>query len=759
MSSPADSTPTAPDSAPSNFIRDIIDADLASSKHTGVVTRFPPEPNGYLHIGHAKSVCLNFGLARDYAGRCHLRFDDTDPTKEDVEYVDSIQADIRWLGFEWDEHLYYASDYFEKLYQLAEQLIGDGLAFVCSLDDEQMREYRGTLTEPGRPSPDRERLPAESLDLLRRMRAGEFPDGAYTVRLKIDMASPNMKMRDPAIYRIRHAHHYRQGDKWCIYPLYDYTHGLSDSFEGITHSICTLEFENNRELYDWIIEATRVPCQPKQYEFARLKLNYTVMSKRKLLQLVQAGHVSGWDDPRMPTLAGLRRRGVPPEVIRAFCDRVGVAKNNSVVDLALFEATLRDDLNPRVPRVQVVLDPLKVVIENYPEGETEALDAPYYPHDVPLEGSRALPFSRELYIERADFLESPPKRYHRLAPGREVRLRYAYFIRCERAVKDAAGRVVELRCTYDPETRGGSAPDGRKVRGTIHWVSAAQALPVEVRSYDRLFAAEQPGAERDFLEDLNPDSLVVRSGALAEPSLADAAAGDRFQFERQGYFSVDSDSTAERRVFNRIVGLRDSWTKQTTAPTQARGRDKKRKATHAERAPLSPAALRLKSQHGLSDHSAGVLADDASAAELFLGAIGAGASPTSAARWVVNELLPALRKGTVPFGGPELAELTVLVDDGTISKRLAKDVLAAMLAGEGGARAIVEARGLQAVGDEGALEPVVDQVLAAHPDEVARFRGGEQRLLGFFVGQLMRATGGKADPKLANRLLRARLSG
>ena len=548
---------------PPNFIRAIVDEDLKTNKWDGRVhTRFPPEPNGYLHIGHAKSICLNFGLAAEYGGLCNLRFDDTNPAKEDVEYVESIQEDVRWLGWDWDDRLFYASDYFERLYDYAVQLIKMGRAYVCDLSADQIREYRGTLTEPGRESPYRNRPVAENLDLFQRMRAGEFEDGARVLRARIDMASPNLNMRDPVIYRIKHAEHHRTGDRWCIYPMYDFTHCLSDSIEGITHSICTLEFEDHRPLYDWFLDVLGV-YHAQQIEFARLNLNYTVMSKRKLLKLVQDGGVRGWDDPRMPTLAGLRRRGYTPEAIREFAERIGVAKTNSVVDIALLEHCLREDLNRRAPRVMGVLRPLPVVLVNYPEGQVEELEAVNNPED-PGMGTRKVPFSRRLYIEQEDFREEPPKGYYRLAPGREVRLRYAYFIKCVDVVKDEAGWVVVLRCTYDPATRGGDAPDGRKVKSTLHWVSAAHALPAEVRMYDRLFVKENPeevpeGA--DFTVNLNPRSLDVLSRCWVEPCLAGAAPGSRHQFERQGYFCVDPDSTAGRLVFNLTVPLRDSWAK------------------------------------------------------------------------------------------------------------------------------------------------------------------------------------------------------
>jgi glutaminyl-tRNA synthetase len=562
MSDDSGSAATAP-GGPVDFIRAIVDDDLAAGRHHGrVATRFPPEPNGYLHIGHAKSICLNFGIAEEHGGICNLRFDDTNPTKEDVEYVDAIKDDVAWLGFAWSAELY-ASDYFERLYQLAVELIKRGKAYVDSLSAEEMRAYRGTLTEPGKNSPYRDRSVAENLDLFARMRADEFPDGAHVLRAKIDMASPNFNMRDPTLYRIRHAAHHRTGNAWCIYPMYDYAHPLSDAFERITHSLCTLEYEDHRPLYDWLVDNLIEEDKPRQYEFARLNLNYTVMSKRKLLQLVQQGHVTGWNDPRMPTITGLRRRGYTPESIRDFCGRIGVAKKENVIDMAQLEHSVREDLNLRAPRVMTVLRPLKVVLTNYPEGQVEEVDVVNNPEDL-SKGTRKVPFSRVLYIERDDFMENPPKKFFRLSPGKEVRLRSAYFVTCTEVVKDDRGEIVELHCTYDPATRGGDARDGRKVKATLHWVSAAHAVPVEVRLYDRLFSVEDPDNApegKTFLDCLNPHSLEVLAGAQAEPSLAGAAAGTRVQFERLGYFCVDSDSRPDALVFNRTVSLRDAWAK------------------------------------------------------------------------------------------------------------------------------------------------------------------------------------------------------
>jgi glutaminyl-tRNA synthetase len=556
---------TSPPAERADFIREIVAADVRAGRHATIVTRFPPEPNGYLHIGHAKSICLNFGVARDFGGHCNLRFDDTNPVKEEQEYIDAIQRDIRWLGFDWGEHLYHASDYFEQLYDWAVHLIRNGDAYVDDLSADEIREHRGTLTEPGRNSPFRDRPVDENVDLFARMRAGEFPNGARVLRARIDMASPNINLRDPVLYRIVHAPHPRTGDAWSIYPTYDFAHGQSDAIEGVTHSICTLEFEAHRPLYDWLIEHLPVPSRPRQYEFARLNLTYTVLSKRFLLRLVEEGRVRGWDDPRMPTISGLRRRGFPAEGIREFAEMVGVTKTDSVIEYGQLEYAVRAVLNRTAPRRFGVLDPLKVVIENYAEGATENVDVPNNPED-PGAGSRAVPFSRELWIERDDFMEEPAPKFFRLAPGREVRLRAAYFITCQDVVKDETGRVVELRCTYDPATRGGDAPDGRRPKATLHWVSAAHAVPAEVRMYDHLYTRPDPGAGGDLLADLNPDSETVVAGALVEPSLADAQPGETVQFERLGYFAADADSRPGALVFNRTLTLKDTWAK-----VQARG--------------------------------------------------------------------------------------------------------------------------------------------------------------------------------------------
>ncbi len=752
-----------------DFLRQIIDADLEAGRYETVVTRFPPEPNGYLHIGHAKSVLLNYGLAREYGGRFHLRFDDTNPLKEEAEYEEAIIRDVKWLGADFGEHLYHASDYFEQFYAYAERLIEKGLAFVCSQSLEEMRATRGTVTEPGVPSPDRDRPIEENLDLFRRMRAGEFGDGELTLRAKIDMASPNMKLRDPPLYRIRHARHHRTGDAWCIYPMYDFAHCLSDYIEGITHSICTLEFENNRALYDWILDSLDIPePRPHQYEFARLEMEYTVTSKRRLLQLVQEGQVRGWDDPRMMTIAGLRRRGVTPEAIQKFCDDIGVAKTNSTVEMERLDHWIRDDLNARAPRVMAVLDPLEVVLVDW-TGGTETLDAPSWPHDIGKPGSRPLPFSGRLFIERGDFEENPPPGFRRLVPGGEVRLRHAYVIRCERVVKDAAGRILRLECSHDPTTRGGENPSGRKVPGTIHWVSAEHAFEAEVRLYDRLFADPHPTAHEghDFHEFLNPDSLKVVRAKL-EPSLEKARPGERFQFERIGYFMVDpEDSEAGRPVFNRTIGLRDSWTKAGAADDLERRRQEKAERKARQRAlgstasgpELSEDAQALVEAHGLAAHEAVVLAERESLRRLFEDAVAAGAEPRRAASWIVGDLVALTREGgdLSKLDGKALAELYRLVQEETITHTAAKTVLE-RIAREGGTPAAwVERLRLKTLADEEALNRLVEAVVAAHPEEAARYRDGKKGLLGFFVGAVMKEARGAADPKKVRTLLQARL--
>ena len=770
---------------PTNFIRAIIDEDLRKGTTQGaVVTRFPPEPNGYLHIGHAKAICLNFGIARDYAGgSCHLRFDDTNPTTEDPEFVESMQRDIKWLGFDWKDNLFFASDYFEQLYGFAVDLIEQGKAFVDSESGEEIRLHRGTVTEPGVASRYRNRSVEENLDLFRRMREGEFEEGEHVLRAKIDMASPNMLLRDPVIYRIKNAHHYRLGDTWKIYPLYDFAHPLSDAIEGITHSLCSLEFEVHRPLYDWFVANVRVdwPRVPHQYEFARLNLDYTIMSKRKLKPLVEGSYVRGWDDPRMLTIAGLRRRGYTPASIQDFCERVGISKADNRVDMALLEYSIRNDLNHKAPRVMCVLNPIKVVITNYPEDQVEEMDASYWPHDVPREGTRPVPFSRELYIDRDDFQETPHKKFFRLAPGREVRLRYAYVIRCDEVIKDPEGNITELRCSYDPETKSGSTGDGRKIKGTIHWVSAPHAVPVEVRLYDRLFKVPDPEIVpegEDFLFNFNENSEEVLRHSLVEPSVATAQPGDRFQFERQGYFVVDSeDSTPEKLVFNRTVTLRDTWAKisdstsntskapkkaKTTAPQVQIERTRESILVSLREQSLETAAAfeRYLDEYALSLSDAEVLATDSAVARLVEETHQAGAPAKAAASWIVNILPGALKErplDTLPFGGDALAELIGFIEDGTISNRIGKDVLTDMV--EQGTRAaeVIETKGLKQVSDTDALLEVVHGILNAFPDKVTQYQSGKKGLIGFFVGEAMKATKGAANPKVVKELLTEKL--
>ena len=766
----------------SDFIRDIIDEDNRTGKYGGkVVTRFPPEPNGYLHIGHAKSICLNFGVALQYGGRCNLRFDDTNPEKEEVEYVDSICADVEWLGFSYGGRALYASDYFEEMYELAELLIRNGEAYVDHLSEDEIREYRGTLSEPGRPSPYRNRTVEENLDLFRRMRAGEFPDGTCVLRAKIDLAAANMKMRDPLLYRIRHAAHHRTGDAWCIYPMYDWAHPLEDAIEGVTHSICTLEFENNRELYDWVVDHTGVSqrhgfVRPYQHEFARLALDYTVMSKRKLLTLVEGGHVSGWDDPRMPTIAGMRRRGYRPEAIRAFADLIGVAKVNSVVDIGKLEFCVRDDLNWIAPRVLGVLRPLPVTVTTWPEGSVEQLSAPYFPPDVGKPGERAVPFTRELLIERDDFALDPPPGFTRLAPGRTVRLRHGYCVTCDEVLTDEAGEVVGLEVSHIPGSVG-SAPEGVKVSGVIHWVSATESVPAEVRLYDRLFNVPRPDEDGEFLQHLNPDSLEVITGARLEPSLAAAEAGRRWQLERVGYFILDPvESRPDALVLNRIVTLRDSWSakaealtveaaaeagraKVSTRPpkksrTEYRAEARRRDPVLAERFAAWPAV------HGLSESDADLLTGDRATGDLFEGAVAAGAPAGAVARWIINELPRELGErplSDVPMTAAALGSLVRAVESGTISGPAGKEVFAVLMEQGGDPERIIADRGLAQVSDEGAIAALVDDVVAANPDKVEAYRAGKTALAGFFVGQVVRASQGKANPQVVQKVVAERL--
>jgi len=769
-----------------NFINEIIDRDLASGKHGGrVVTRFPPEPNGYPHIGHAKSICLNFGLAQQYQGACHLRMDDTNPTTEDVEYVEAIKRDVRWLGFEWGEKMFYASDYFQKLYDIAVKFVREGRAYVCSLSEEDTRLYRGTVTEAGKPSPYRERSVEENLALLEGMRIGKFEEGAHTLRAKADMANANMKMRDPLMYRIRKAHHYRSGDAWNIYPMYDFAHCFSDAFEGITHSLCTLEFENNRELYDWFLTQAGIDKPPQQIEFARLSLDYTVVSKRKLLELVKNNHVNGWDDPRMPTLSALRRRGYTPEAIRNFVEMVGVAKANSNVDIGKLEFSVREDLNQRSPRVLCVLRPLKVTIENWKEGQVEQIDAPSFPKEFNKSDARQVALGRTIYIDREDFSEAPPKDWQRLAPGVEVRLRYGYAIKCERVIKEG-DKIVGLVCSYDPQSAHGKTADGRKVKGILHWVCAAHALPAEVRLYDRLFTHPRPDeGEEHFTKFLNPKSLETVTGAWVEASVAQAMPGAHFQFERVGFFCVDTDSQPGALVFNRVVTLRDTWAdagKDAAAKDAAdKGESHKPKAAmkkapeathpaqhtpeHAAKAAahdarvtaLADEAAAFAKTHGIPTDQAERLLSVPTALELFAAALKTHADAKSLTPWIVNELLSALKEGELKFTGAQLGELVSLVEAQTISRRAGKDVLAKMLA-EGGAPAQwVDRLGLKQVSDTAAIEKIVSDVLTAQADSVTRYRAGESKLFGFLVGQVMGASKGQANPKLVGELVKKAL--
>jgi glutaminyl-tRNA synthetase len=761
----------------SDFIREIIEDDLRTGKHDGrVVTRFPPEPNGFLHIGHAKAICLNFGVAEQYGGHCNLRFDDTNPLTEGVEYVESIVNDVKWLGFSFGGRALYASDYFDEMYQLAEELVAEGKAYVDDLSEEEIKSYRGTLGEPGRPSPCRVRTAEDNLALFREMRAGDLPDGRCVLRAKIDLGAPNMKMRDPLLYRIRHAAHYRTGDAWPIYPMYDWAHPISDAIEGVTHSMCTLEFENNREVYDWVIENTHVSerhgfSRPQQYEFARLNLDYTVLSKRKLLALVEEGLVTGWDDPRMPTIAAMRRRGIAPEAIRAFADLVGVAKVNSTVDIEKLEYCVRDDLNWTAPRVLGVLRPLAVTITSWPEGRVQALTGPYYPNDVGKPGERTIPFERQILIERDDFVVDPPPGYQRLAPGRTVRLRYGPCITCDEVVT-VGSEVVEVRCHHVPDSIG-TNPPGVRVAGVIHWVPATESVTAEVRLYDRLFLDARP--EEASGEELNPESLKVVRGARLEPSLASAEAGSRWQLERVGYFVVDTkDSQPGAPVVNRIVTLRDSWHSRTqpSAPLPAqrpartgtrppkRSRIEYRAEARVRDAVLADRFATWPSRYGLAEGEVDLLTGDRPTGDLFEQAVGAGAPPDATARWVINELPRELGERPVdqtPLTGSGLADLLLALESGDITGTAAKEVFAEMVQRGADPQQIIAQRGLAQVNDEAAIVEIVNDVLAANPEKVAQYHAGKTGLLGFFVGQVVKSSQGKANPQVVQRVLGARL--
>ena len=740
----------------SNFIREIIREDIAADTHGGaVITRFPPEPNGHLHIGHAKAICVDFGMAAEFGGRCHLRMDDTNPEKEEQAYVDGIMRDVRWLGFDWGEHFFHASDYFEELFACAEHLVREGKAYVCFLSTEEVREYRGSVDTPGRPSPTRDASVEDNLRELHAMRNGDHPDGHCTLRAKIDLASPNMKLRDPPLYRIRRETHQRTGDDWCIYPFYDFAHPLSDAFERITHSICTLEFQDNRAIYAWLGEHCPIPAGPPgQYEMARLCLAGTVLSKRRLIRLVDEGHVEGWDDPRMPTISGYRRKGVPPEAIREWIARVGVAKADNLVDPRTLDACIRDALNHAAPRVMGVLEPLKVTLTNWPEGEVDWLDAPLWPHDVPKEETRRVPFSGTLYVDREDFARVPPKKWRRLAPGAEVRLRYGYLVTCDEVV-EADGEVVELRCSVDLDSRGGNPADGRKVAGTLHWVSAEHALDAEVRLYERLFSVDVPDAEEDFLAVINPQARVVKAAKL-EPFLGDAEPGERFQFERLGYFARDPDAG----VFNRIVPLRDSFKKKV-----ASGPRKVEKVGEAKARSLSPEEARRADalgSRGLPREQAEILAQSRQMLTFFEAAVAAHPNPRSLASLVTNELMRAVKETPLEelsITPARLARVVALHDDGTLSSKLARKLLAVLLVEDVEPDAVVAERGWKKVADPAVLQPIIDGLLAAHPDKVEAWRAGRRGLTGFFVGQVMQATRGQADPKLVNQLVAQALEG
>ncbi|TDI69349.1 MAG: glutamine--tRNA ligase/YqeY domain fusion protein [Bacteroidetes bacterium] len=781
-----------PEATSRHFIQQIIDNDLKEGRVQGeIVFRFPPEPNGFLHIGHAvRPIWVNFELAKEYRGRCHLRFDDTNPETEDMAYVDAIEEDIRWLGYDWGEHRYFASDYFEELYELALRLIDDGNAYVDSLSEEEIREYRGTVTVAGRNSPHRDRSVEENRELFTKMRAGDFPDGSHVLRAKIDMSSNNMLMRDPVFYRIKHAAHYRRGNDFPIYPLYDFAHPLSDAIENITHSLCSLEFEVHRPLYDWLVDALFDSPRPHQYEFARFNLDYTVLSKRKLLQLVEGGLVSGWDDPRMPTIAGFRRRGVTAEAIRKFSATIGIAKSDTRVDLSMLEFAIRDDLNTRAPRVMCVLRPLKIVLTNFPEAnETEWIDAPYWPHDIPKEGSRSVPLTREIYIERDDFMEEPSKNFHRLSPGEEVRLRYGYIIRCDVVIRDEEGKILELRCTYDPETKSGVGSSSRRVKGTVHWVSASEGIPIHVRLYDRLFMVADPdGADDDktFIDYLNPNSLQEPHSSIVEPSVSSVEPGDRFQFERQGYFYVDPvDSTPDHPIFNQTIPLKDTWQKAKKAASvpgleSAPGREARPEtgsASAPESSPGSVSAGKRNPLEGLSDEAvsraeamserhdlslgdAALLGADDGWAEYFEQAAKAGHGG-AVANWLIQEMRPVIGDGDPAdstVSPSQVAALVNLLAKKTISSRIAKDVFAEMLESGLDPEVVIEKLDLSQISDPGAIEELVDAVLIEHPDRVEAYRAGKTGLIGFFVGQLMSRTNGKVNPQLVREILEKRLS-
>ena len=739
-----------------NFLQTKVEEDLKANKYSEIVTRFPPEPNGFPHIGHAKSIFINFGIARDYNGHCNLRMDDTNPTKEDTKYVEALKDAVTWLGYEWEGNVRFTSDYFAQIHEYAIKLIKMGKAYVDSVDEEEMRELRGTVTEAGKRSKYADRTVEENLDMFERMRKGEFADGSHVLRAKIDMSAANMKLRDPLMYRIRHAEHFRTGNEWAIYPMYDFAHCLSDYIEGVSHSICTLEFENNRDIYNWVLDELELtPPRPYQHEFARLGINYTVMSKRKLLELVEGGQVEGWDDPRLPTIAGLRRKGYTPESIVTFCDQVGIAKANSTVDVAQLEFTIRDHLNQKVPRVMCVLDPLKVTIENY-EG-SEELEASYYPDDVPKEGSRKLPFSREIYIERDDFEENPPKGYFRLTPEQAVRLKHGYIITCKEIIKDANGKITEIKAEYYPTSQSGSDTSGIQVKSAIHWVSGDKAKKVEVRLYDRLYSSEMP----EGVEDLNPDSLKIIKDALIEPAVVNEKPDERFQFERQGYFYCDPiDYTDENPVFNKIVGLKDSWgKKKKTAPVKEKV---VKVQIDGDVVPMTTeeTALFEKYSKDLNAEVANTLARDAKLSAFYEEALSSLKSPVNLANIVANEVARELKEQEISelkFSASQIAELVAMIDDTTISNKIAKQVFEEMVKSGENPKKIVEAKGLVQISDPDVIAPIIDEVIAKNPDNITKFKEGNKKLLGFFVGQVLKATGGKANPQVVNALVAEKL--
>ena len=744
-----------------DFLRRIVEKDLQANKYQEVVTRFPPEPNGFPHIGHAKSISINFGIAKDYQGHCNLRMDDTNPTTEDTQYVEALKDAVQWLGFEWDSNVRYTSDYFHQIHNYAIELIKMGKAYVDSTNEEEMRELRGTVTEAGKRSKYANRTVEENLELFEKMKNGEFKDGKHVLRAKIDMSASNMKMRDPLLYRIRHAHHFRAKDEWAIYPMYDFAHCLSDYIEGVSHSICTLEFENNRDIYNWVLDTLGlVTPRPFQHEFARLGINYTVMSKRKLLELVEGGQVNGWDDPRMTTITGLRRRGYTPESILNFCDSIGVAKANSMVDVAQLEFAIRDDLNTKVPRVMCVMNPLKVTITNY-EGNEE-IEASYYPHDVPKEGTRKLPFSKEIYIDRNDFDETPEKGYFRLTPNQPVRLKYAYIITCKEVVKDANGNIVEIKAEYHPDSKSGNDTSGIKVKSAIQWVEANNAKNIEVRLYDRLYKTEAP----EGIEDLNPNSLKIIENALIEPAVITEKPDVRFQFEREGYFYADPiDYSNKNPVFNKIVGLKESSSKKKKAPKQTQKPQPKKLQIDGEVVPMTTEEQALFDNYTnelkLNSEVANTLARDAQLSAFYQESLNAINSPVGIANIVTNDVARELKqkeRSELKYSPKQIAELLKMVDDELISTKIAKQVFEEMSKSGEEPKEIVESKGLIQISDPAIILPIIDEVIAKNPDNVAKFRGGNKKLLGFFVGQVLKATKGKGNPKVINELVANQLS-